>query len=71
MTPRLKKITLFVGAGLALYAVAGFLVAPRILRSVLLKNLGASLATTPTLGDVRVNPFAPSVTLRRFAIPDK
>ncbi|HEX5031876.1 MAG TPA: DUF748 domain-containing protein [Candidatus Eisenbacteria bacterium] len=71
MTPRLKKILLFVGAGLALYAVAGFLVAPRILRSVLLKNLGETLATAPTLGEIRVNPFAPSVTLRRFAIPDK
>ena len=71
MTPRLKKILLFVGAGLALYAAAGFLVAPRILRSVLLKNLGETLATTPTLGEVRVNPFAPSVTLRRFTIRDK
>ncbi|HKO22808.1 MAG TPA: DUF748 domain-containing protein [Candidatus Eisenbacteria bacterium] len=71
MTPRLKKILIFIGAGLALYAVAGFLVAPRVLRSVLLKNLGERLATTPTLGDVRVNPFAPSVTLRKFAIPDR
>jgi hypothetical protein len=71
MTPRLRKIFLFAGAGLALYAVVGFLVAPRILRSVLLENLGKTLATKPTLGDVRINPFAPSVTLRRFTIPDK
>jgi hypothetical protein len=65
MTPRLRKILVFAGAGLALYAVAGFLVAPRILRSVLLENLGKTLTTKPTLGDVRINPFAPSVTLRR------
>src|SRR5262245_13663151 len=71
MTPRAKRIILFVGLGLVLYAAAGFLLAPRILRSVLLENLGKTLTTTPTLGEVRVNPFAPSVTLRRFAIPDK
>ena len=71
MTPRVKRVLLFVGLGLALYAAAGFLLAPRILRSVLLGNLEKTLATKPTLGEVRVNPFAPSVTLRRFAIPDK
>ena len=71
MTPRFKKVVLFVGLGLALYGAFGFLIAPRILRSVLLDNLDKTLATKPTLGEIRVNPFAPSVTLRRFAIPDR
>ena len=71
MTPRLKRVLLFFGAGLALYAAAGFLLAPRILRSVLLDNLSQTLTTKPSLGVVRVNPFALSVTLRQLSIPDK
>ena len=55
---------------LVLYALAGFLIAPRLVRDALLKNAGAALVTRPSLGAVRVNPFALSLTLERLAVPD-
>ncbi|HET9252495.1 MAG TPA: DUF748 domain-containing protein, partial [Candidatus Eisenbacteria bacterium] len=70
MTPKLKTILLSLGVALVVYALAGFLLAPRLVRSILLENLGKTLTTTPTLEAVRVNPFALSLTLRGFAIPE-
>src|SRR6267142_630415 len=71
VTPLLKRSLLFFGVGLAVYAHAGFFLAPPVVRSILLHNLEQKLTTKPTLGAVSVNPFALSVTLRRFSIPDR
>lgn len=62
---------LVVVAGLiALWAVLGFLVAPPILRSQLEKRLTVLLHRPVTLREVRLNPFAVSVTLRGFAVKE-
>lgn len=58
------------GALLVVYGLVGFLVVPRIVRSVLLENLSKALTTKPTLERVRCNPFALSLTLKGFRIPD-
>jgi hypothetical protein len=71
VTPIQKRFLFYFGAGLVVYTLVGFFLAPQIVRSILLHNLEAQLTTTPTLGDVRVNPFALSVTLRNFSIPDR
>jgi hypothetical protein len=42
---------------LALYALAGFVLAPRILRSTLMQDIPKSLGATPTVGEIRINPF--------------
>ena len=41
----------------ALYALAGFVLAPRLLRSALLEDIPKALGVTPTVGDIRINPF--------------
>src|ERR1700736_2941372 len=40
-----------------LYAIAGFVLAPRILRSALMKDIPETLGVTPTVGEIRLNPF--------------
>jgi hypothetical protein len=71
VTPFQKRFLLYFGAAILLYALAGFFVAPPVIRSILLHNLEQQLTTKPTLGDVRVNPFRLSVSLRNFSIPDR
>lgn len=65
-----KKFLVVLGALLAVYALVGFFLVPRIVRSVLVKNLSQALTTQPTLEKVRCNPFALSLTLKGFRIPD-
>jgi Domain of Unknown Function (DUF748) len=40
-----------------LYAIAGFVLAPRILRSALMQDIPKTLGVTPTVGEIRLNPF--------------
>jgi hypothetical protein len=42
---------------LALYALAGFVLAPRILRSTLMQDIQKTLGVTPAVGEIRINPF--------------
>ncbi len=42
---------------IALYAVAGFVLAPKLLRSTLMKEIPRTLGATPTVGEIHVNPF--------------
>ena len=57
-------LTLLVG----LYALAGFVLAPRLLRSALLEEIPKTLSVTPTVGDIRVNPFTLRLEVRDFAL---
>jgi hypothetical protein len=40
-----------------LYAIAGFVLAPRILRSTLMEDIPKTLGMTPAVGEIRFNPF--------------
>lgn len=53
-----------------LYALAGFVIAPKVLRSRLLEEIPRTLDVTPTIGDVRINPFLLELDLRNFALAD-
>ncbi len=53
-----------------LYAAAGFLLAPKILRSVLIGQIQKNLGVTPALGEIRFNPFLLQLEVRNFALPD-
>ncbi|HWA36297.1 MAG TPA: DUF748 domain-containing protein [Burkholderiales bacterium] len=68
---RRGKFLWSVGALLALYAAAGFLVAPPIVKSKLEATLGEALQRKVTVEAVRVNPFAPSLTVRGLAVRER
>ncbi len=54
----------------ALYAVLGFFVAPPVLKSQIEKRLTAALNRQVTVGKVRLNPFALSLTIDDFAVQE-
>jgi uncharacterized protein involved in outer membrane biogenesis len=54
--------------GVTAFTVGGFFVLPPIIKSQLQQRLGAELGRTVTVGQVRLNPFALSVTLEDFAL---
>jgi hypothetical protein len=53
---------------LGLYAVAGFVAAPRLVRSALLEDIPKTLDATPTVGAIRINPFLLQITVDDFAL---
>lgn len=67
---RAQKWALAAGLLLASYAVAGFLVAPLILRSQAEGLLREQLGREVRIEAVRINPFALSASVHGFALPD-
>jgi Domain of Unknown Function (DUF748) len=64
-------ITLAVLAGLVgLYAAAGFLLAPRLIRSELVQFSARDFGRTLSIGDVRFNPFTWTLDITEFSLPD-
>lgn len=72
-SPRTKA--LYIGAPLALlivlYALAGFLLVPRVLRSELIENVHKTLNLTPSIGEIRFNPFKLQLEVKNFELPEK
>ncbi|MDP9011653.1 MAG: DUF748 domain-containing protein [Pseudomonadota bacterium] len=56
---------------IAVYAIAGFVFAPKLLRSALLKDIPESLGVTPVVGRIRVNPFLLQVSIDQFSLPGR
>jgi len=52
----------------ALYALAGFVVVPRILRSVLMQDIPKSLGVTPAVGEIRFNPFVLDLEIKDLSL---
>jgi hypothetical protein len=48
--------------------LAGFVIAPKLLRSKLLEEIPKTLNVTPTVGDIRINPFRFQLDLKNFAL---
>ena len=65
-----KRILIWTGAALAVFTLVGFFVAPPILKSILAKQLTATLHRDVTIREVRLNPFALSATVRGLAIKE-
>jgi len=53
----IARIVLGVTLVVGLYALAGFVIAPKVLRSKLLEEIPKTLNVTPTVGDIHINPF--------------
>src|ERR1700692_2583370 len=62
------RIAAVVALLVALYALGGFVLAPRLLRSALLEDIPKTLGVTPTVGEIRVNPFLFRLEVRDFAL---
>src|ERR1700722_11148739 len=67
------RISAVVALLIALYALAGFVAAPRILRSTLMKEIPKTLGVTPAVGEIRFNAFLLQLEIRDFALaaPDR
>jgi hypothetical protein len=62
---RISAVAAFV---LGLYALAGFVMVPRLLRSALMENLPKTFGVTPTVGEIRFNPFSFQLEVRQLSL---
>ena len=62
------RITAAVAVLLGLYALAGFVLAPRLLRSALMEDIPKTLGVTPAVGEIHVNPFLFQVEIKNFSL---
>lgn len=69
--PRWQKWALAGSIALVVYAVVGFAIAPPIVRSQAEQTLRESFGRDARVGEVRINPFWLSVTVRDFSLPDR
>jgi hypothetical protein len=54
---------------LGLYALAGFVLAPRLVRNALMTDIPKTLVgVTPSVGDIRINPFLLQVQVKDFSL---
>lgn len=67
----LTTTAISLSAALLVYTVVGFLVAPWIIERQLVRLIHQSLGRTAALSQVRVNPYALSVTARGLSLHDK
>jgi Domain of Unknown Function (DUF748) len=65
---RIARIVFGLAVVVGLYALAGFVVAPKLLRSRLLEEIPKTLSVTPAVGDIRINPFLFQLDLKNFAL---
>src|SRR5512145_2914556 len=67
----LRNSLIGTAAFLLVVAVAGFLVAPPILKKVLVKTLSETLHRKAAIREIAVNPFALSVSVRGFLLDER
>jgi hypothetical protein len=67
-TSRLRRFLWIAGSTLLLFTLLGFFVAPSIIKAQLEQRASAALGRTVTVGKVRVNPYAMSVTLEQLDV---
>jgi len=63
------RISVVVALLLGVYAIGGFWLAPKLLRSGLMKEIPKTLpGVTPAVGEIRVNPFLFQVEIKDFSL---
>jgi len=62
------RISAVVVALVALYALGGFVVAPRMIRSALMEDIPKTLGVTPTVGEIHLNPFLFQLEIKDFSL---
>jgi hypothetical protein len=53
---------------IGLYALAGFVAVPRLLRSALMQDIPKSLAVNPAVGEIHFNPFLFQLEIKDFSL---
>ncbi len=71
LTPRLKKILIGIVVFFVLFTLVGFFVVPPILKSVLVNKLSESLNREVTITQIKMNPYALSLTVRGFQVKER
>jgi hypothetical protein len=71
LPPRRRKWILWTVGSVLFYTIAGFLIAPPIVRVVAAKRLATELHREVSIAKVRLNPYAFSATVRGLLIKDK
>ncbi len=71
LSPRKRKLALWIFGLLLFYTVTGFLILPPIVRSVAVKQISKQLDREVSIETVKINPFALSTTVRGLLIKDK
>jgi Domain of Unknown Function (DUF748) len=67
---KLFRIAAVAALLIGVYALAGFVLAPRLLRNALLEDIPKFLKLTPTIGEVRINPFSLHLEIKDFSLAD-
>ncbi len=67
----LKKILIAVVALIVFIAVAGFFILPAVLKPVLARKASEALHRETSIAQIKINPFALSVTIRGFKLADR
>ena len=71
LSPRRRKLILWVLGLVLFYAVTGFLILPPIVRIVAVKQISKQLDREVSIEKVKINPFVLSTTIRGLLIKDK
>ncbi len=71
LSPRQRKLTIWLAVLALAYTLIGFLILPPIIRSVAAKQLTKQLDREVSIKKVKLNPFALSVTVDGLLIKDK
>src|ERR1017187_3048567 len=51
------------------YTLAGFFLAPRLVRNLLTENIEKTLGVSPAVGEIRVNPLRLQLDVSEFSLP--
>ena len=65
---RIARIVFGVAVVVGLYALTGFEIAPKLLRSKLLDEIPKTFNVIPAVGDIRINPFLFELDLKNFSL---
>jgi len=52
---------------LAAYALAGFVVAPKLVRAAIVRGVPAAIGASPSMGEIHINPFTLQGSIDHFA----
>jgi uncharacterized protein involved in outer membrane biogenesis len=69
--PRAKKILIGLLIFFVVYTLAGFLVLPPVLKSVLTKELSKTLVREVSIDRIKTNPYTLSITIRGLLVKDR
>lgn len=67
----LKKVLIAVLVFVVLIGLAGFLILPAVIKPVLAKKISEALHRETAIGQIKINPFDLSATIREFKLADR